>query len=100
MFAGYDLFREGKVRRFWGRQPASMLRARLLERLYPYLTRSPVQQQAMARQFFGRHLAEHATPGFAHGPRWHTTSALKRLFSSDMRAEAAGRNAVSELIAR
>ena len=100
MFAGYDLFREGKVRRFWGRQPASMRRARLLERLYPYLARSPVQQQAMARQFFGRNLAEHATPGFAHGPRWRTTSALKRLFSSDMRAEAAGRNAVSELIAR
>ena len=23
MFAGYDLFREGKVRRFWGRQPES-----------------------------------------------------------------------------
>lgn len=100
MFAGYDLFREGKVRRFWGRQPVSMRRARLLERLYPYLTRSPMQQQAMARQFFGRNLSEHATPGFAHDPRWRTTSAIKRLFSSDMRAEAANRNAVSELIAR
>ena len=100
MFAGYDLFREGKVRRFWGRQPASTRRARLLERLYPYLTRSPVQQQAMARQFFGRNLSEHATPGFAHDPRWRTTSAVKRLFSSDMRAGSASRNAVSELIAR
>ncbi|TIW28582.1 MAG: asparagine synthetase B, partial [Mesorhizobium sp.] len=38
MFAGYDLFREGKVRRFWGRQPASTGRSRLLERLYPYLS--------------------------------------------------------------
>jgi asparagine synthase (glutamine-hydrolysing) len=100
MFAGYDLFREGKVRRFWGRQPASTRRARLLERLYPYLTRSPVQQQAMARQFFGRNLSEHATPGFAHDPRWRTTSAVKRLFSSDMRAGSASRNAVSELIGR
>ena len=44
MFAGYDLFREGKVRRFWGRQPASTIRPRLLERLYPYLARSPVAQ--------------------------------------------------------
>ena len=35
MFAGYDLFREGKVRRFWARQPGSTLRPRLLERLYP-----------------------------------------------------------------
>jgi len=100
MFAGYDLFREAKVRRFWGRQQASLSRARLLERLYPYLTRSPVQQQAIARQFFGRNLSEHAMPGFGHDPRWRTTSAIKRLFSSDMRAASAGRNAVSEFIAR
>jgi asparagine synthase (glutamine-hydrolysing) len=100
MFAGYDIFREGKVRRFWGRQPASTARARLLERLYPYLTRSPVQQQAIARQFFGRNLSEHAAPGFGHDPRWRTTSAIKRLFSGDMRASSASRNAVSEFIAR
>lgn len=100
MFAGYDLFREGKVRRFWGRQPASSRRPRLLERLYPYLSRSPVHQQAMARQFFGRNISEHRAPGFAHDTRWHTTSAIKRLFSKDMAAEAARRNAISELLAR
>ena len=86
MFAGYDIFREGKVRRFWGRQPASSWRPRLLERLYPYLARSPVSQQAMARQFFGRNIAAHRSPGFAHDTRWHTTSALKRLLSKDMQA--------------
>jgi asparagine synthase (glutamine-hydrolysing) len=100
MFAGYDIFREGKVRRFWGRQPASTGRARLLERLYPYLTRSPVQQQAIARQFFGRNLSGHAAPGFAHEPRWRTTSAIKRLFSADMCASLASRNAASEFITR
>ncbi len=104
MFAGYDLFREGKVRRFWGRQPASTLRPRLLERLYPYLARSPVSQQAMARQFFGRNIAAHEAPGFAHDTRWRTTGALKRLLSKDMRAEAmraeaAGRDVVGELLA-
>ncbi|QIA23510.1 asparagine synthase (glutamine-hydrolyzing) [Mesorhizobium sp. AA22] len=100
MFAGYDLFREGKVRRFWGRQPASTRRSRLLERLYPYLSRSPVHQQAMARQFFGRDILAYDTPGFAHDTRWRTTSAIKRLFSADMRAESERRNAVPELIAR
>lgn len=100
MFAGYDLFRESKVRRFWGRQPASTRRSRLLERLYPYLTRSPVQQQAMARQFFGRNIQAYDAPGFAHDTRWHTTSAIKRLFSADMRAETERRDAVSELLAR
>jgi len=49
MFGGYDLFREGKVRRFWARQPGSALRPRLLELLYPYLARSPVAQRRMAR---------------------------------------------------
>lgn len=96
MFAGYDLFREGKVRRFWARQPTSQLRPRLLQRLYPWLGRKPV----MAKQFFGRDLSEHAAPGFAHGPRWDTTGALKRLFSSDVRAAVIGCNAFAELIAR
>ena len=96
MFAGYDLFREGKVRRFWARQPGSLRRPRLLERLYPYLARSPVAQQAMARQFFGRNLAGHRAAGFAHDTRWHTTGALKRLLSPGMRT---GRDAAAELLA-
>src|SRR5207247_3405598 len=70
MFAGYDLFREAKVRRFWARQPSSASRPRLLERLYPYLQRSPVSQQAMAKQFFGQNLAGAAAPGFSHDLRW------------------------------
>lgn len=89
IFAGYDLFREGKVRRFWAKHPASAARPRLLERLYPYLARSPVAQQAMARRFFGRELERAREPGFAHGTRWHTTSAVKRLFSADVRAALA-----------
>ena len=98
MFAGYDLFREGKVRRFWGRQPASVWRPRLLERLYPYLSRSPVSQQAMAQQFFGRNIAAYRAPGFAHDTRWHTTGALKRLLSNDMQAAIAGRDVIGELL--
>jgi asparagine synthase (glutamine-hydrolysing) len=99
MFAGYDLFREGKVRRFWAKQPESTSRPRLLERLYPYLARSPVAQQAMARQFFGRNLAGYSAPGFAHDTRWHTTAALKRLLSGSVRTAAAGRDVVAEFVA-
>ncbi len=98
MFAGYDLFREGKIRRFWARRPESTCRPRLLERLYPYLTRSPVSQQAMARQFFGRDLDRAGLPGFAHGPRWQTTAALRRFFSGEVRAAVAGRDVVAELL--
>jgi asparagine synthase (glutamine-hydrolysing) len=85
MFAGYDLFREARVRRFWARQPGSERRPRLLERLYPYLDRSPVAQRAVARQFFGRGLERWQEPGFGHEPRWSSTAALKRLFTNDVR---------------
>jgi asparagine synthase (glutamine-hydrolysing) len=99
MFAGYDLFREGKVRRFWAKFPQSKLRPRALERLYPYLARSPVSQQAMARQFFGRNLDQAHAPGFAHDTRFHTTGALKRLFTAGQRDGVAGRDVVAELYA-
>ncbi len=99
VFAGYDLFREGKIRRFWGRQPASTLRPRLLERLYPYLTRSPVAQRSLAREFFGRGRERWNVPGFAHGPRWSGAAALQRLFSADVRAESQRVDVVERLLA-
>jgi asparagine synthase (glutamine-hydrolysing) len=98
MFAGYDLFREGVVRRFWAREPSSTLRPRLLQRLYPYLARSPVAQQAIATQFFGRDLASAGAPGFAHGTRWTTTSALKRMVAPDARPPP-GTDVVAALLA-
>lgn len=99
MFAGYDLFREGKIRRFWARRPDSRLRPLLLSRLYPYLARSPVAKQAMAREFFGRGLDSAGAPGFAHDTRWRTTAALKRLFAAPLRDAIAGRDAAAELLA-
>jgi asparagine synthase (glutamine-hydrolysing) len=97
MFGGYDLFREGKLRRFWARRPESRLRPRLLERLYPYLARSPVAQRELARQFFGRGLEHAAEPGFAHQTRWQGTAALQRFLRADYRAPAG--MAVAELLA-
>lgn len=99
MFAGYDLFREGKVRRFWARHPGSQLRPLLLSRLYPYLARSPVAKQALAREFFGQDLDRASAPGFAHDTRWRTTAALKRLFAPSVREALAGRDARAELLA-
>jgi asparagine synthase (glutamine-hydrolysing) len=99
MLAGYDLFREAKVRRFWAKQPASQWRAKLLERLYPYMARSPVAQQALTRQFFGRGLERYKDPGFSHEPRWHGTGALKRLFSAEQRAAVGERDAAKEFLA-
>ncbi|MBX7101099.1 MAG: asparagine synthase (glutamine-hydrolyzing) [Myxococcaceae bacterium] len=98
IFAGYDLFREGKVRRFWAKHPGSAFRPRLLERLYPYLQRSPTAQQAITRQFFGRDLAKANEPGFAHGPRWSSGAALQRLFAGQVRDSAAKVDVVDRLL--
>jgi asparagine synthase (glutamine-hydrolysing) len=98
VFAGYDLFREAKIRRFWARQPGSSSRPLLLGRLYPYMARSPVAAPAMARQFFGLHLERWAEPGFGHEPRWRSTSALKRLFSGDFRSQLTSADAGRRLL--
>lgn len=96
MFAGYDLFREARLRRFWARQPGSSARPRLLERLYPWLARSPVAQAPMARRFFGQDLASWREPGFGHGTRWRGAAALRRLLSADVQAAIAGFDPVAE----
>jgi asparagine synthase (glutamine-hydrolysing) len=98
-FAGYDLFREGKVRRFWAKHPGSTFRPLLLERLYPYLSRSPVGRGSMARSFFGHGLADAARPGFAHDTRWRTTKALARLLSPELRARIGDYDARAALLA-
>jgi asparagine synthase (glutamine-hydrolysing) len=100
MLAGYDLFREARVRRFWAREPTSRLRPRLLDRLYPYLARSPAAARAMAREFFGRDLDRPNAPEFAHGPRWRSALALHRLFSDETRHQiAATGDAIARLVA-
>jgi asparagine synthase (glutamine-hydrolysing) len=34
IFAGYDIFKEDRIRRFWAEQPDSKIRPRLLRKLY------------------------------------------------------------------
>ncbi len=99
VFAGYDLFREAKVRRFWARDPGSRLRPLLLDRLYPYLARSPVAQRAMAQRFFGRDLHRAAEPGFSHAIRWDSAAALQRLFAPALRERLSALDVRAELLA-
>ncbi len=101
MFAGYDLFREAKVRRFWARQPESALAPAPARTPLPVPARSPVAQRAMARQFFGQNLAGWRSPGFGHDMRWRGTSALQRLFSTDVQERLGGvQRPVADLLGR
>ncbi len=86
MLGGYDLFREAKIRLFWSHQPESLCRPRLFDRLYPYLARSPQSTKGMALEFWKQGLERADAPGFSHDPRWRTTSALKKFYSSSAAA--------------
>lgn len=84
MLAGYDLFREAKIREFWSRRPDSLWRHSLFDRLYPYLARSPQQARGMSLAFWKKGLERAGLPGFSHAPRWSTTSAVKRFFTDEV----------------
>jgi asparagine synthase (glutamine-hydrolysing) len=97
VFGGYDLFKEGKIRRFWARQPDSAWRPLLLSRLYPYLSRSPVANRHFARLFFGQGLHELENPFYAHVTRWSTTRGIFKLLSPEMQQSLASAKPEDEL---
>lgn len=84
LLAGYDIFKEDAIRRFWARDPASRLRPLLFRRIYPDVPTLPREQQAYLEAFFGNGLRETSHRGYSHLLRWRTTARLKRLFSQDV----------------
>ena len=98
VLAGYDIFREAKVRAFVARQPASTQRPMLFDRLYPWLSRGPREAREMARRFFTRD-TDLTAPLFSHMPRFRAVSALMRLFAPAVRARIYGFDPLAELTA-
>ncbi len=94
---GYDIFKEAKIRRFWGRQPASNWRPLLLRRLYPYLPHFRAQSDAYRSSFFRVSTDDLASPFFSHLPRWELTSRAKAFLSDDVRAQQARGDTYHEL---
>ncbi len=87
--AGYNIFKEAKIRRFWARQPQSDARPALLDRLYPYVGDLASGGNAYLRRFFGQGLTDVARETYSHDIRWNNTSRSRRLFSDGLR-EAIG----------
>ena len=85
VFGGYDLFKEARLRRFMARAPHSVMRPKLLERLYPYLANSPAASVGFAQRFFSEGAEHAAEPYFAHIPRWTTTQRISQFFSGGLR---------------
>ncbi len=83
-FAGYDIFKEARVRRFCARYPGSTRRPLLFGRLYPYLAHSPTAATALSHKFFQQGSSLPERPSFAHEPRWAATRRAWRFFSDDV----------------
>lgn len=94
---GYDIFKEAKIRRFWGRNPASAWRPLLLKRLYPYMQEMQRQSPAYLMRFFHVTTEDLANPFFSHLPRWAVTARLKTFLSEAVRAELSSCSALADL---
>lgn len=97
MFAGYNIFKEAKIRRFWAREPKSTIRPLLLTKLYPYLPQVRDSKLVNLKFFFSCKLKETDNPYYSHLLRWHNTSRIQNYFSDTMREELSNYNAVQEL---
>jgi len=85
VFAGYNIFKEDRVRRFWARQPNSKLRPMLLERLYPYIfSQANAGARAFLEGFFRKSLTQVNSPAYSHLIRWNNTALLKAFFSDEL----------------
>jgi asparagine synthase (glutamine-hydrolysing) len=94
---GYDIFKEAKIRRFWGRNPASAWRPLLLKRLYPYMQDMQRQSPSYLKRFFHVTTEDLANPFFSHLPRWGLGARLKTFLSEAVRAELQPYSALSDL---
>ena len=97
VFAGYDIFKEARVRRFCGRQPGSRIRPHLFRKLYPYLPGLRQQSAEYLAAFFGAGGDALDDPLFSHRPRLRGTAAAKLFFSPELREALSGYDAAEEM---
>jgi asparagine synthase (glutamine-hydrolysing) len=79
--AGYDIFKEAKVRRFWAEQPDSKFRPLLLKRLYPDITGLSQSGSEFLAAFFGEGLSEVDSPWYSHAIRWRNNRRTRRFLA-------------------
>lgn len=90
-FAGYNIFKEDRIRRFWARNPDSNMRPRLLEKLYPYIfSQNQGKAGSFLKQFFKRNISNIDSPVYSHILRWENTSNLRGFFSDNLREQTPG----------
>lgn len=85
LFAGYDLFKQDAVRRFWARQPESAVRPSLFARIHAFEAMDGPKTSGLWQRYFRRGLMETSDPFYAHRLRWRATAWTLRLLSPSIR---------------
>jgi len=85
LLAGYTIFKEDQIRRFWARQPESQIRPALLNRIHHYVGGEGARANAVWQNFFRRGLTETDHPFYAHLIRWQNTAWSLRFLSPEIR---------------
>ncbi|MBM4340813.1 MAG: asparagine synthase (glutamine-hydrolyzing) [Deltaproteobacteria bacterium] len=90
IFAGYDIFKEDRMRRFWAKYPDSKWRPILFKKLYPDIFRSENSRSfAFLESFFKKGLSRVDLPGYSHMIRWENTRFSRTFFSDDLQRQVA-----------
>lgn len=97
IFGGYNIFKEAKVRQFWGREPDSRFRPLLLERLYPYIFQNPRRGRPFLQSFFKVMPEDMANPLFSHMIRWENSRKNLMFLSEECRNALAGYDPICDL---
>ena len=87
LLAGYDIFREAKIRRFWASQPESSLRPLLLKKIYPDIPHLRNASPNILKMFFGYKLDDTDNPFYSHLLRWNNSNHIKKHFSLDLKED-------------
>jgi asparagine synthase (glutamine-hydrolysing) len=92
IFGGYNIYKEAKVRQFWGRRPDSRIRPLLIRRLYPYIFKGASRGSAFLQKFFKVTPEDMHDPFFSHKIRWENSRKNMTFFSGDLLAALNGYN--------
>jgi asparagine synthase (glutamine-hydrolysing) len=95
LFLGYDVFKEDSIRRFCQRQPASLGRQRLFERLNPELMAQGTSGELWRKFLLGA--ASTSDPLFSHLPRFLLSAHAKEFYSPEFESGLGGVDVLSEL---
>ncbi len=99
IFGGYDLFKETKIRAWWGRRPESKLRPALLRKLYPFAPGAGQRAVAFFEAFYREGIDRPEDPGFSHRPTWRNGHKNRGFYSAALKAELADSDPAEEILA-